>query len=265
VVANYVADHPLFVKRIGGTGPIVNDLEWDVKVYLALNGAVHDAAITSWSIKRTYDYVRPISMIRFMGSLGQSSDSLGPSYHACGLPLEPGLVEVITSATTAPGERHEHLAGKEGKIALYAWPGEPPDPLTQYSGAQWVLSGKWVPYQKNTFVTPPFAAYTSGHSTFSRAAAELMSGITGDTYFPGGLGQYVLAANQFLTFEEGPTTDVVLSWARYYDAADEAGISRLWGGIHVRADDFNGRITGSQVGIDAWARAQTYFGGTATP
>ena len=57
----------------------------------------------------------------------------------------------------------------------------------------------------------------------------------------------------------------MLQWARYYDAADEAGISRPWAGIHVRADDFNGRIIGSQVGLDAWALAETYFNGTAIP
>ena len=63
-------------------------------------------------------------------------------------------------------------------------------------------------------------------------------------------------------FELGPTTDVRLQWATFYDAADQAGQSRLYGGIHIPADDFNGRITGSQVGTGAWARAQQYFAGT---
>lgn len=265
VIANYVADHPLVVKRIGGTGPVVNDLEWDVKVYLGLNGAVHDAAIAAWDSKEYYDYVRPISMIRYMGGLGQSSDPVGPSYHPDGLPLEPGVVEVITPVTTAPGQRHEALAGHEGEIAVYAWPGEPADPLTQYSGAEWIRAVEWVPYQRKTFVTPPFAAYTSGHSTFSRAGAEYLTHITGDSYFPGGLGTYTFPANQSLVFEQGPTETLTLEWARYYDAADEAGISRLWGGIHVRADDLNGRIMGSQVGIDAWNLAKQYFDGTITP
>ena len=50
----------LTVKRIGGTGPVVDDLEWDVKVYFALNAALHDAACAAWSIKRYYDGWRPI-------------------------------------------------------------------------------------------------------------------------------------------------------------------------------------------------------------
>ncbi len=59
-VANYVTDQPGFERRIGGTGPLLDDLEWDVKLYLALGGAVHDAAITAWGIKGRYDSVRRI-------------------------------------------------------------------------------------------------------------------------------------------------------------------------------------------------------------
>ena len=57
---------------------------------------------------------------------------------------------------------------------------------------------------------------------------------------------------------------MTLQWATYYDAADEAGISRLYGGIHVPADDFAGRIMGSRIGKDAYARALEVFAATAT-
>ena len=66
-----------------------------------------------------------------------------------------------------------------------------------------------------------------------------------------------------LDFEAGPSEDVPLQWATYYDAADQAGISRLYGGIHVEADDLRGRIMGAQCGLDAWALAQRYWDGTA--
>jgi hypothetical protein len=262
VIANYATDRLLTPRRIGGAGAEVSALEWDVKLYFTLNGATHDAAITAWDNKRAYDYARPISMIRYIGGLGQSSQPGGSAYDPCGLPLEAGLIEIVTSASTAPGGRHEHLAGSEGKIAIRAWPGEPSDPLTQHSGAQWVLAENWRPYQKKTFVTPPFAAFTSGHSTFSRAAAEVLTAYTGDSYFPGGLATYSFARNAYLSFEQGPSEDLTLQWARYYDAADEAGVSRLWGGIHVRADDFQGRIAGSRIGKDAYALALTYFDGS---
>jgi hypothetical protein len=262
VVANTVSDAPGFEFRIGGTGPEVDRLEWDVKLYFALNGAVHDAAIAAWGAKGYYDYARPISMIRYMGGLGQSSDPEGPAYHPDGLPLVPGLVEVVTEATTSPGQRHEALAGHEGEIAVLAWTGISEDPETQAGGADWILATQWVPYQKSTFVTPAFAGYVSGHSTFSRAAAEVLTGITGSEYFPGGMSEWTIPAGS-LEFESGPTQDVVLQWATYYDAADQAGISRLYGGIHVAADDFAGRQIGAVCGQAAWADALRYYRGVA--
>ena len=57
-----VSDSPLLASRIGPGA--ADRLKWDVRLYFALNGAVHDAAIAAWGIKRNYDGVRPISMIR---------------------------------------------------------------------------------------------------------------------------------------------------------------------------------------------------------
>lgn len=275
VIANTVSDDPLLEKRIGGIGPIVDDLEWDVKLYLTLNGAAHDSAIAAWGVKREYDYVRPITKIRYQGGLGQSSDPNMESYHPDGLPLIPGVVELITpESILVPGGKHENVYDNVnqdengnfllnyrkiellGKVAIKTWNHEPADTENEVSGIEWILAENWVPFQNDNFVTPAFAAYVSGHSTFSRAAAEVMTQITGDPYFPGGLGEKVFTT-QFLEFEDGPTQTVTLQWASYYDAADEAGISRLWGGIHIPADDFAGRIMGSAIGVDAYQFAVT--------
>ena len=97
-------------------------------------------------------------------------------------------------------------------------------------------------------MTPPFAGYVSGHSTFSRAAAELMTLFTGDEYFPGGVGEFFAPSNEFLVFEDGPSVDVTLQWATYRDASDETSISRIYGGIHPTADDIPGRLMGSVIG-----------------
>jgi hypothetical protein len=262
VIANTVSDELSPNLRIGGTGPVVDRLEWDVKLYLALNGANHDAAIAAWGLKGYYDSVRPISMIRYMGGLGQSSDPSLPSYNREGLPLVPDLVELITKETTAPGQRHAALAGHEGEIAIRAWSGNPKDPKTETGGVRWILAIDWVPYQVPTFVTPSFPAYASGHSTFSRASAEVLTGFTGSEYFPGGIDEWTTKAGA-LKVEKGPTKDVTLQWATYYDAADLAGLSRLYGGIHIPADDFTGRTLGSACGKAAWQRAQAYFSGQA--
>jgi hypothetical protein len=257
-------------KRIGGSGPVVSDLEFDIKRYLAMNGALHDAAIAAWNHKGVYDSARPISMIRYMGQLGQSSDPAGPSYHPDGLPLEPDLVEVITHETTAPGQRHEHLVGYEGEIAIRSWQGAiegvaPFDDPSEISGVGWIRAKAWMPYQLISFVTPPFAGYVSGHSTFSRAAAEVMTALTGDPFFPGGMFGYHFEPGAGLDFEYGPTTPLDLQWALYFDASDQASLSRLYGGIHPRADDFTGRRIGHAVGLAAWERAQQYFRGVPEP
>jgi hypothetical protein len=235
-----------------------------VKLYLALNGALHDAAITAWDHKRHYDSARPITQIRYMGGKGQSSDPMGPSYDPSGLPLVPGLIEVVSAESSAPGERHANVlngAGQPaiGEVAIYTWPGQPPDPENQYSGVAWIRAIEWLPYQRETFVTPPFASYISGHSTFSRAAAELLTRFTGASYFPGGLGTFTAPQHTFLAFEIGPTQPVELQWARFDDAADQAGISRLFGGIHVRADDLAGRRAGAAIGAAAFATARSYY------
>src|SRR4051812_19692308 len=144
-IANAVADYPSFAKRIGGVGPVVDDLEWDVKVYFALNAAVHEAACAAWSLKRFYDGGRPIEYIRYMGQLGQATDPARPQYHFNGLSLVSNLIELVTSETAAPGGRHENLP--VNRVVIYAWPGQPPSPGTQHSGARWMLPSIWFPYQ----------------------------------------------------------------------------------------------------------------------
>jgi len=459
--------------RIGGDGPIVDRLQWDAKMYFAIGGANHDAAIAAWGRKGHYDTARPISIIRWMAQLGQSSDSRLPSYHPHGLPLIPGLIELVTEADVQPGARfsefphlvYEPLSGEPigvqnhvGKLAIRTWlggfyggvtgvategplpghayrddtgwrmgaftpgttdspgvpnaglslssikisemrldqPGDdfdqfieisgPPkaslDGLTyivigdevqtkvpdsqgrvqnvielsghtlgsngtlviakstftlgradivshaplrkigncthmivsgftgyagqdldrfddgslqftpwtsivdsialrrstgvvgiysptvlgpdtsknQLYGVGWELAERWMPYQSSNFVTPPFPGYTSGHSTFSRSAAEAMTEFTGSRYFPDGHFEFSMPIG-WSNFEVSPSEQITLTWVSYYDAADEAGISRVFGGIHPRADDLPGRLSGSKVGQRAIRRALAMYDG----
>lgn len=227
-------------------GQPVDRLEWDVKVGLALNGALHDTAIAVWGAKAHYDYARPISMIRHLGQRGELDE-------------QPGVIETITEASSAAGQRHEHLSDYVGEQAVYGWRGEPSDPATITSGVGWIRAADWVPYQRASFVSPAFAAYVSGHSGFSRAAAEVLTELTGSPYFPGGLATHTVEPGG-LIHEAGPTQTVTLQWATYRDAADQAGISRLYGGIHVPADDLNGRIMGAEIGVIAVGEARRFFG-----
>jgi len=265
-ILNFVSDQPELEKRIGGEGPIVDDLEWDVKTYLAMGGAMHDCAVSAWGIKGFYDYIRPISALRFLADLGQRTDPDLPNYDEGGIDLIDGYIEVVTEETTMPGGKHEHLAGEEGKIALYAWRGPDfiDDPETDVAGVGWILAENWWPYQRPSFVTPPFPGYVSGHSTYSRGAAILMGLMTGSPYFPGGLGEFPAPMNEFLVFEDGPSMDVTLQWASYIDASDQTSLSRIWGGIHPPADDLPGRLIGEAIAPDAWDLALDYFNGYVT-
>lgn len=283
VLANEVADHPLTVKKIRGTGSTLNNLEWDVKTYFSLSGATHDAACAAWALKRYYHGPRPITMIRYMGSMGQSTNPVEPnnSYSPRGLPIEPGVVEVITSTSSSPGQRHEliwnvYLNAYEsggdyiGKIAIYSFPGEgrtnppaqlPPVPATTQNTLRWMLAKDWLPFQRKTFNTPAFPGYISGHSTFSRSAAEVLTLLTGSPYFPGGFAHHTIAANS-MQIDLGPSTAVDLQWCTYYDAADQAGQSRRWGGIHPSEDDYPARHVGYQTGTSAFTLAEKYWNRT---
>jgi len=260
VILNEVNDHPDLVRRFGGQGDELGPLQWDVKSYFALGGAMHDSAIAAWGIKGWYDYLRPVSAIRAMADRGQSSDPLAASYSVDGIPLVPGYIELVASGDPLAGAADENV----GKIKLYTWRGPDfiDDPDVDEAGVGWILAENWWPYQRPSFVTPPFAGYVSGHSTYSRAAAEVLTALTGDAYFPGGMSSFDIVANEFLVFENGPSVGMTLQWATYRDASDQCSLSRIWGGIHPPADDIPGRIIGEQIGVDAFGLAESYFNGT---
>lgn len=256
-ILNEVNDHPMLEKRWNGQGPVLSDLEWDVKTYFTLGSGMHDAAIAAWSVKGFYDYSRPVSAIRHMAEMGQCTDDQLPNFHPDGFPLIPGYVELVMPGDPLVGPNDENLY----EIKLFTWRGPDfiPDPETTNAGVGWILAKNWWPYQRPTFVTPPFAGYVSGHSTYSRTAAEIMALMTGDAYFPGGMSWFDAPQNEFLVFEEGPSQFVELQWATYVDASDQCSLSRIWGGIHPPADDIPGRIMGKHIGPKVYNKAVTYF------
>jgi len=277
-IANTVMDHPQFKWSWTGSSQPVNKTQYELQLYLTLNGALHDAAVVAWGIKGHYQGNRPISVVRRLAHLAESDSNL-----AAALESKSKNVRMVTEASSKEGMPHHHLKDSIGKLAIYAWRGEmtradrrdlalcsdnpgssrcpaDPDQLASWKngigGAGWTLAENFVPYQRQTFVTPPFPGFVSGHSTFSRAAAEVLAGVTGDRFFPGGLGEFKAPS---LVFEEGPTEDFNLQWATYYDAADQSGLSRIYGGIHAYYDDLPARKIGSQIGKRAVQTAQDFF------
>ena len=248
-IINNISNHPLFEKRWEGQGAILNDLEFDVRSYLALGGGIHDAAVACWSTKGYYDYTRPIMAIRYMIDHGQCSDMNLPSYDPAGIPLIPGFIELVQEGDPLAGANNENV----NKVKLYTFRG--PVEATGMDGVGWILGENWWTFQVRTFVTPPFPGYYSGHSTYSRTAAEILTRLTGSEYFPGGYGEFFALKNEYLRASEGPSVDTRLQWARYADAADQCSLSRIYGGLHPPQDDIPGRKVGMIIGPRAFDKA----------
>ena len=199
-------------------------LDDDAQMFFALGNAELDAGIAAWDAKVAYDYARPVSVVRELGELG--------------------LI----------GEYSDELGG----YAIEAFSG-------YGKGTQTILASDFITYQTpESDLSPPFAEYVSGHSTFSTAGAEVLKQFTGSDEF----GASVFFPPGTSRFESGltPQNNITLTWDTFSDAADESGISRLYGGIHFVEGDLNGRALGREVGNAVYAQAQFYInGGDETP
>ena len=196
-------------------------LDEDAQLFFSLGNAVFDAGVATWEAKTYYDYARPVRTVRELGELG--------------------LI----------GEFDEDLGG----YAIEAWggPGE---------GTQTILATDFLTYQTpGDHPSPPFAEYTSGHSAFSAAGAEILQQFTGSDEF-GGSVTFEPGESRF---EEGVTPEetVTLEWDTFSEAADEAGLSRIYGGIHFEDGDLNGRQLGREVGQAVWSETQYFIQGGA--
>jgi len=229
VIAEFWADGPRSYTPPGHWNQLAHGIAFRdnlsvgdcVKMFFALNGALLDASIVAWEAKRVYDSCRPQSGIRhlFFGQM------------------------------------------------VRAWGGP-------NQGTQTILGEEWQPYQAATFVTPPFGEYISGHSTFSRASREVLKAFSGsdrlydgvtvlDTDYDGDgeldmLGQHIVLPGGNM-FEDSPSKTITLRWRTMKKAANEAGISRRYGGIHIQDGDLRARLAGRKVGRQAWVKANAYI------
>jgi hypothetical protein len=148
---------------------------------------------------------------------------------------------------------------QRGKI-IQAWGGP-------YKGPSYIKGEDWIPYRPPNDPAPPFGEYASGHSTFSGAAAEVLTGFTGRGNFemtvtiPAGSSR---VEPKTATHPGVPAKPITLSWTNFRYAAEQAGLSRQYGGVHFEHGDKDARAAGSSVGKSAWAKALTYFNGTAS-
>ncbi len=286
VIANLTIDDMVksgIPLRWQGQGADLPREQFEMMLYVSLNGALYDAGIVAWGLKGHYQGGRPITVFRKLAKMAEVDSEFGRKLERLSPFLKMVTYDEVTT-TYRDGVENE-IKTQKTKLAAYGWRGpvqfgeipnnrntsfqdrdEPSKAENTFysengdysAGVGWILLENWMPYQQQTFVTPPFPGFISGHSTFSRAAAEVMAAVTGSPYFPNGLGKYPAPALVF----EGKADPFDFQWASYYDAADESGISRVYGGIHSPYDDIPGRKIGSQVGKAAFRRADDFFKGT---
>jgi hypothetical protein len=144
---------------------------------------------------------------------------------------------------------------KQGQL-IQAWAGP-------YQGTRTIRGEDWLPYQRASFLTPPFAEYLSGHSTFSAAAAAVLKAAIGSDTF--GMSVTIPAGSSPVEPGTVPAASVTLTWKSFSAAADQAGISREYGGIHFNDGDFEARQAGELVGLQVWGKAKSFFNGKAIP
>jgi membrane-associated phospholipid phosphatase/sugar lactone lactonase YvrE len=128
----------------------------------------------------------------------------------------------------------------EGDAAIVAWNAKYTyntwRPITLAGGAGTAINSQietianWTPL----LTTPPFPEYVSGHSTFSAAAAEVLSSVFG--------------ANFSFSATSMGLPGVTRTYTSFEQAAQEAGISRIYGGIHFPFSDTAGLTSGQELG-----------------
>jgi len=128
-------------------------------------------------------------------------------------------------------------------------------------GTQLIDGGTWHPYKPRHFPTPPFPSFISGHATFAAAWGETMRLFKGNDNF--GFSVTVPAGSSVAEVGFAPANDVLLHYATYTAMAQDAGFSRVWGGVHFVDDINRSTVLGLLLGSQVWLRCQQYFLGLA--
>lgn len=97
----------------------------------------------------------------------------------------------------------------------------------------------WRTFQVNTFPTPPFAEYVSGHSGFSMEAATVLKLFTGSDNF----GYFYMQTKPLAAEPTEGVVGISMRWKTFTEAALYAGESRLYGGIHF----YEGNVAGLEL------------------
>ena len=190
------------------------DLEQDAKLFQGLGASVHAAAISAWDLKLKENYTRPVRAIRELSKLGLLTD------------VDPNT----------EGSQFYGFNRDTGNIDL-------------------ITGAEFETYQlPGGGYSPPFAEYTSGHSTFSSSSAEFLTKFSGSEEFP-----WDIKFDLTFPYGSGEGQEVVLEYDTLKEAAAAAGSSRLHGGIHFEDGNDNGLLVGEKIGATVFEHLSSFW------
>ena len=186
-------------------------------------------------VKQTVDNLTPeqLAIARFW------ADDPGASYTPAGHWVQIATEQVVAAQVSTP--RAARALGLIGAgladSAIACWHDKYAYWVLRPITAIRTLAGQpfYDPNFLTPVVTPPFPAYTSGHSTFSGCSAAVL--------------EYL--------FPEGRTADAFGRTVPFREAAEQAAVSRLYGGIHYRSDNEHGLRCGRSIADLVIRRAQS--------
>ncbi|MEZ4278613.1 MAG: phosphoesterase [Myxococcota bacterium] len=229
-------------REVVAYSAVLNDQQKVVAEYWA-DGPTSELPPGHWTLfaaavseRDGHDLEQDVKMFMLVGNA-----QLDASIATWGYKVDYDYVRPVTAI-------HELFAGQE----IEAWAGP-------YLGTSMIPAEDWQPYQAATVVTPPFAEYVSGHSTFSAAGAQVLKRFTGSDVFK--FSVTIGAGTSRVEPGSVPANDLTLSWATFTEAADEAGASRRFGGIHFIDGDIEGRALGRKIGNAVFDRGNRLFEG----
>jgi hypothetical protein len=191
-----------------------NTRQEDVRMFFGIGQALLSASVASWGLKTETDYTRPLAAIRELSRLELLRDD------------DPHTDGVQLRAYNRATQQTDLITGS-----------------------------KWETYQTpgNSY-SPPFAEFTSGHSTFSASAGRLIELITGRSDFAASV-----TTTSLIEQEKPGLQPVTLSWDTWKDAWVESGDSRIFGGIHFDDGNKQGVLHGERIGEAVFAQVSSLW------
>jgi hypothetical protein len=205
-----------------------NDLDRDVKLFLAVSNCAFDAFIAAWDSKRFYDSSRPWTLVRYYYEGQKVRGWAGPGQ---------GVLSEIPAEEWHPYSPSTFIT----------------PPFPGYVSGHSCVSGACA----------KMLELFTGNDGFGIDEKRHAGDLTEAGFSCSQMQQLDGRPLAEIIGDEHATCDVVLQMPTFTETAEMAGISRVMGGYHIQADNVAGLELGRDVAKSIWPKIQAYFDGTA--